>query len=64
MEYATVTTNLTQTFIKYRDILWTVPHRLLAQIRRQYDVEANRLQNNRPVSNRINLKLLIFINFQ
>ena len=49
MQYATVTTQLTQTFIKYRDILWTVPHRLLAQIRRQHDLEAHRLQNNKPV---------------
>lgn len=36
--------------IKYRDVLWTVPHRLLGQIRRQYQVI--RVTGSTPVSYR------------
>ncbi|KAK8743204.1 hypothetical protein OTU49_017398 [Cherax quadricarinatus] len=49
MTYANVTTQLTQAMIKYRDVLWTVPHRLVAQIRRQYQAEALKQHNYTPM---------------
>nr|XP_045595993.1 rho GTPase-activating protein 18-like [Procambarus clarkii]XP_045595994.1 rho GTPase-activating protein 18-like [Procambarus clarkii]XP_045595995.1 rho GTPase-activating protein 18-like [Procambarus clarkii] len=49
MTYASVTTTLTQAMIKYREVLWTVPHRLLAQIRRQYQAEALKQHNYTPM---------------
>uniref|UniRef100_A0A6A7FY45 Rho GTPase-activating protein 18 n=1 Tax=Hirondellea gigas TaxID=1518452 RepID=A0A6A7FY45_9CRUS len=36
LEYARCSCELSQMLIKYRDVLWTVPHRLMGQIRRQY----------------------------
>ncbi|CAL4182124.1 unnamed protein product, partial [Meganyctiphanes norvegica] len=53
MTYASVTTQLTQALIKYREIIWTVPHRLMAQIRRQYQAEALRQQNNNKPMRRL-----------
>ncbi|KAK7081697.1 regulation of cell shape [Halocaridina rubra] len=49
MTYANVTTQLTQAMIKYREVLWTVPHRLISQIRRLYQAEALKLQNITPM---------------
>ncbi|KAK8394954.1 hypothetical protein O3P69_006023 [Scylla paramamosain] len=49
MTYASVTTQLTQMLIKYRDVLWTVPQRLVAQVRRQYQAEALKLLNTTPM---------------
>ncbi|XP_068245832.1 rho GTPase-activating protein 18-like isoform X3 [Palaemon carinicauda] len=49
MTYANVTTKLTQAMIKYRDVLWTVPHRLISQIRRLYQAEALKHQNYTPM---------------
>lgn len=50
MTYANVTTQLTQMMIKYRDVLWTVPQRLVSQIRRIYQAEALKQSNYTPVS--------------
>lgn len=36
--------------IKYRDVLWTVPQRLVSQIRRIYQAEALKQSNYTPVS--------------
>ncbi|XP_071512922.1 rho GTPase-activating protein conundrum-like [Panulirus ornatus] len=49
MTYANVTTQLTQAMIKYRDALWTVPQRLVTQIRRQYQAEALKQHNYTPM---------------
>ncbi|XP_050734837.1 uncharacterized protein LOC127007672 [Eriocheir sinensis] len=49
MTYASVTTQLTQMLIKYREVLWTVPQRLVTQVRRQYQAEALKLVNTTPM---------------
>ncbi|XP_063594762.1 rho GTPase-activating protein 18-like [Penaeus indicus] len=49
MTYANVTTQLTQMMIKYRDVLWTVPQRLVSQIRRIYQAEALKQSNYTPM---------------
>ncbi|KAK3858853.1 hypothetical protein Pcinc_034985 [Petrolisthes cinctipes] len=49
MTYASVTTQLTQMLVKYRDVLWTVPQRLVAQVRRQYQAEALKQHNSTPM---------------
>ena len=50
MTYASVTTQLMQMLIKYREVMWTVPQRLVTQVRRQYQAEALKLLNTTPVS--------------
>lgn len=49
MEYAKVTTELMQVMIKYKEVLWNVPNRLIAQIRHQYDASP-KSNSHKPVS--------------
>ncbi|KAG7158054.1 Rho GTPase-activating protein 18-like [Homarus americanus] len=49
MTYANVTTQLTQAMIKYRDILWTVPHRLMRRLLSRKSKETIQ----RPIENEV-----------
>ncbi|RXG70234.1 Rho GTPase-activating protein 18 [Armadillidium vulgare] len=48
MEYAKITTQLVQALIKYRDVLWVIPNRLISQIRHQYEASL-KVANSKPI---------------